>query len=219
MFELDENKENWEDSVLYLGPYLIKADEYVEDGYRVKEGTTTIAKYAFKSCELLTTIVLPDSLKYINEYAFTYCYYLETVIIPEGTEQIGKCAFELCERLDTIFIPESVTLINSSAFSLCPSYLAIIGYKNSYAHEYASKKKINFYALDEAIPYPPNEGYRVGDPDYSGKINVRDATLIQKHIAGLVKFHEFTLILADVDENSDVNIKDATAIQKYIAGI
>jgi len=59
----------------------------------------------------------------------------------------------------------------------------------------------------------------LGDADCSGKVNVKDATAIQKHTAALITLSETGAILADVDTNTSVNVKDATAIQKWIAGI
>ncbi|MBE6737130.1 MAG: hypothetical protein E7566_00530 [Ruminococcaceae bacterium] len=65
----------------------------------------------------------------------------------------------------------------------------------------------------------PNPKGILGDADCSGKVNVKDATAIQKHTASLITLSETGLILADVDANTNVNVKDATAIQKWIAGI
>ncbi len=58
----------------------------------------------------------------------------------------------------------------------------------------------------------------VGDCDFSGKINIKDATLIQKHLAKMgVEFDEFASFAANVINSDKLNIKDATAIQKYCA--
>ena len=213
------NSENWEGPALYLNTYLLTSDDEMADGFVVKEGTTMLCEYSLESCENLTTIILPESLEYIDKDAFTYCYNLQSLIVPDGVKVIGETAFECCYKLKSITIPDTVTFISDSAFNLCPENLEIIGYKNSYAHKYANSMGFDFYVLDETIPYPPNVGYRVGDANLDGKINIKDATAIQKHLAGIIKFHEISLLLADVDENSDVNIKDATAIQKYLAGI
>lgn len=64
----------------------------------------------------------------------------------------------------------------------------------------------------------PIEG-TMGDADHSGAVNVKDATLIQKHVASIQTIDSFDQYFADVDENGDINIKDATAIQKFVAGI
>ncbi len=58
----------------------------------------------------------------------------------------------------------------------------------------------------------------LGDADLSGgTITVKDATIIQKHIAGFDV--AINLDCADADQNGIVNVKDATTIQKFIAGL
>ncbi len=59
----------------------------------------------------------------------------------------------------------------------------------------------------------------MGDSDANGKINVKDATQIQKFVAKLIELDETNEALSDVDLNGKVNVKDATAIQKWVAKI
>ena len=59
----------------------------------------------------------------------------------------------------------------------------------------------------------------IGDSDLNGSVNVKDATLIQKHVADIVVIDDYALYFADADRNSTVNVKDATTIQKYVAGM
>ncbi len=61
--------------------------------------------------------------------------------------------------------------------------------------------------------------YLLGDTDQNLKINIKDATLIQKYVAVISDISEGGLIAADVNRDSKVNIKDATAIQKHLASI
>lgn len=65
----------------------------------------------------------------------------------------------------------------------------------------------------------PDKTHPIGDVNLDGKLNIRDATLIQKYLAKMVEFNETVLNLADIDLNGKVNIKDATYIQKKIANI
>ena len=69
---------------------------------------------------------------------------------------------------------------------------------------------------------------KLGDTNFDGEINIKDATMIQKYIAGLVKpndivdsdGYDYCIYLTfNFDGMNDVNIKDATAIQKRIAGL
>lgn len=59
----------------------------------------------------------------------------------------------------------------------------------------------------------------IGDADMNLTINVKDATLIQKHTASVVTLEGTALGCADADTNGIVNVKDATAVQKYVASI
>lgn len=61
--------------------------------------------------------------------------------------------------------------------------------------------------------------YIVGDADMDKKINVKDATIIQKHAASLLTLSDASLLAADSNENGTVNVVDATIIQKFVAGI
>ena len=59
----------------------------------------------------------------------------------------------------------------------------------------------------------------MGDADLNGKVNVKDATLIQKHAAHMFAFVGNSEITADVNNDTNINVKDATVIQKYLAKI
>ena len=66
--------------------------------------------------------------------------------------------------------------------------------------------------------YPADE-LILGDTDHNGKVNIKDATLIQKYVAKLADIAEVYRIGADVNADTKINVKDATAIQKYLANI
>lgn len=58
-----------------------------------------------------------------------------------------------------------------------------------------------------------------GDANGDDVVNVKDATYIQKAVAGLLTLTQTKEILSDVDHNGTVNVKDATMIQKWVAGL
>ena len=71
---------------------------------------------------------------------------------------------------------------------------------------------------DVSVPTtsPLTEGYILGDADSNGKVNVKDATVIQKVLA---KFEGVTCNMdaAMTNSNDRLDIGDATQIQKYLA--
>lgn len=74
-------------------------------------------------------------------------------------------------------------------------------------------------------------GDMTGDVNFDGKLNIRDATFIQKDVANKTSVYEKyymvkgrydstrALKIADFNRDGKFNIRDATAIQKHLAGV
>lgn len=72
---------------------------------------------------------------------------------------------------------------------------------------------------DVNAPLESTTDFIRGDADMDGEVNIKDATYIQKAVAGLENMSLIECLAGDADTMGDINIKDATAIQKFIAGI
>ncbi|MBQ8000291.1 MAG: leucine-rich repeat protein [Ruminococcus sp.] len=61
----------------------------------------------------------------------------------------------------------------------------------------------------------------LGDSNMDGKVNIKDATAVQRYTAGLITEDDPGFDYKNSDANTDgqVNIKDATAVQKLVAGL
>ena len=79
----------------------------------------SIGDSAFKRCENIESISIPDGLENIGDFAFKSCKNLESIMIPNGVRSIGKEAFYGCNLLEEIVIPASVTSIGNSALAYC----------------------------------------------------------------------------------------------------
>jgi len=61
--------------------------------------------------------------------------------------------------------------------------------------------------------------FLLGDSDQDGKVTVKDATIVQKHVAKIITLKGIAPKAADADQDGKISVKDATAIQKYVAKI
>ena len=86
---------------------------------------TSIGNNAFKDCEYLRYIELPNTVTSIGNNAFERCGNLSDIELPNTVTSIGEYAFSGCSSLTSITIPNSVTIIGSSTFSSCSSLTSI----------------------------------------------------------------------------------------------
>ncbi|MBR4459067.1 MAG: leucine-rich repeat protein [Clostridia bacterium] len=89
-----------------------------ETNCTVPEGIVSIGRSAFEDLKL-TEIILPESLRLIEDYAFCRCYDLESIRLPDLVERIGAHAFEGCEFKE-IRLPPHLKEIGAYALS-CPT--------------------------------------------------------------------------------------------------
>ena len=90
--------------------------------FYTSEGIHSLVNYIGNDTE----VVLPDSYNgesyEIGIAAFRGCDGLTAINIPEGVTSIGDYAFSNCDGLTSIVIPKGVTSIGSDAFSGCSSF-------------------------------------------------------------------------------------------------
>ena len=115
----------------------------IANGYTVIQ----IEQGAFTGEEGLEYVVIPNTVKTINDYAFPYCENLKEIVLPNGLISIGKRAFEACKSLQTVVIPNSVNSIGKYAFANCMSLYSVTSLVN-----------IPF-KLDETVFVVENEDY------------------------------------------------------------
>ena len=130
------------DNAYYLGnnenPYLclIKASSTDISSCVINDNCKFISASAFRDCDNLTSITIPNSVVRIENCAFTGCENLTQVILNEGIETIGDAAFSYC-GLTSITIPNSVVSIGEGfdnnypremgVFYCCPLTTIILG--------------------------------------------------------------------------------------------
>lgn len=213
----------------------------------VAEGIKGIANGAFADYKNLKKVVFPEGLKAIGAYSFRSTK-VENIVIPESVEFVGYGAFVNCSELTSLDV-KGGGVIEYEAFLNCANLKSCIisgdvdeigddafgkyttsdgkrlvdgftinGVEGSQAENYAKENGLSFVALDEASK-PATVDEILGDVNSDGKVNVKDATMIQKAAAKIIALTDAENMRADVNGDGKVNVKDATAIQKYAAKI
>ena len=91
----------------------------------IPNSVTSIGNYAFCFCDGLTSITIPNSVTSIGDYAFSNCSGLTSITIPNSVTSIGGGAFQYCSGLTSITIPNSVTTIGDDAFGGCSGLTSV----------------------------------------------------------------------------------------------
>ena len=92
-----------------------------------------------------------------------------------------------------------------------PGRVRVISKANDY-NDFNNTYMFEYYNMDI-----PDNMILMGDTTLDRRIDVSDATFVQKHIVKLENLTNNALIAADVDRDNTISIKDATLIQCYVA--
>ena len=83
------------------------------------DGIKWIGSSAFNGCSGLTSLTLPDGIVFIDSRAFCGCSGLTSLNLPAGITSIGDDTFQGCSGLTSLTLPAGITRIGSYAFLNC----------------------------------------------------------------------------------------------------
>lgn len=81
---------------------------------------TGIGEYAFHRCKRLTSVTIPNGVKWIGAEAFNGCDDLRVVFLPDSLTHIQYEAFRDCRNLSSVKIPANTEYIDETAFGGTP---------------------------------------------------------------------------------------------------
>lgn len=157
----------------------------------VEDGVTNIPGWCFSFAENLTTIIMGNTVKSIDEKAFSDCTSLTSIVIPDSVETISKDAFEWCSNVTSVTIGSGVTNIGENAFGSCTSLTDVL-YKGSKEEwEQLNIGNGNEYLLNATLhcQYDPNadtvDGWNVNVvTDDSDIENITEPTITFMYTVG-----------------------------------
>ena len=83
------------------------------------ERVEEIGQGVFSGVEGLKEIIIPGTVKVIQDNAFSYNDEIEKVTMQYGVEKIGNYVFKECSSLKEVIMPDSVITVDSEAFRGC----------------------------------------------------------------------------------------------------
>ena len=101
------------------GTILIQCPPDIEGTVQIKKGTIGIYQNAFKGCEKVTAVEMPNTIERIGSNAFSGCKSMLQIEIPDTVKYIGQRAFENCNALKKIIVPSGVKELMPYTFERC----------------------------------------------------------------------------------------------------
>ena len=92
--------------------------------YTVPASVTKLEWNSFREVAALTSVTLPNGLKYIASYVFDNCPNLTTLNLPSSLESIGFSS--LCSiKVSSMVVPENITALNGYFLARCPELTSV----------------------------------------------------------------------------------------------
>ena len=128
----------------------------------INDSVTSIGNQAFSSLSGLTSVIIPNSVTSIGEEAFANCIGSMSVIIPNSVINIRSNTFVNCSALTSVTIPNSVTSIENGAFARCSSLTEVINERTiPQMIDILVFYNINLSSLTLRVPAVSLDAYRV----------------------------------------------------------
>ncbi len=140
LIDLGAYEPEWDDAPAEAGEVLSAEGDFEVDGSGkligytgpggdivIPDGVKTLQDFTLTShIDVITSIVIPGSVKEIPWMFLNGCTTLESVTIQPGVQVISGYAFAGCTALKSVTIPDTVTTIGEHAFQHCESLPGIV---------------------------------------------------------------------------------------------
>ena len=155
------------------------------------------AEKLYLNGELLTELIIPDSLTAIKGHAFINCSNLTKVVIPNSVTSIGKWAFDGCKGLTEIIIPNSITSIGEYAFAACDNLKTVI-----------NLSRLTFESKSQDFGFVAYYANKV--------VNAPNGSIIGDYVFGMID--KVNTLVAYLGNDDELVLPDNYNAEKYVIG-
>lgn len=238
--EVSENNKNFAsvDGVLFdksVSNLIVYPMGKEETYFAIPDTIKTLGESVFEKNTYLTDLLIPASVTAIGKAPFADNSKI-TIYADEGTYgyEFAQTNGITCKKTSEYPGAEVKPTVNKD--SLAALVEEVMGLENVYTvnsyREFAAalgnaadvlkddtvdQNTVDLAFKDLKTAYE-NLMYNMGDVDHNGKVQIDDATMIQKYVSEM-KVDNFDEKLADVDENNMVVVTDATICQMAVASM
>ena len=96
----------------------------INNGFHLEANPLVYAQNLYLNGELITELVIPESVTDIKFLAFIGCS-ASNIVFHDNVKSIGACAFEHWQNLENVVIGNSVESIGNVAFGRCPNLTSV----------------------------------------------------------------------------------------------
>lgn len=189
--------------------------------YTIQNGIKSIGEYAFDSCENLTSIIISNSVTIINYGAFYGCSNLTSVMIPKSVTSIGDCVVssDRLNGLTDVYYEGTEDEWNQISIKSNISPDITIHYNSEPITTTTTVTTSSPSTTTTTTTTKPVYDNIYGDINLDGVVDLTDAIMLNKQVAGVIMFTSVQQKNADCYRDGSIDDKDTTALMQFVISL
>ena len=189
--------------------------------YSIPSNVTSIEAVAFKCCENLTSIIIPDSVTTIDDSAFYGCSNLTSVMIPKSVTSIGDCVVssDRLNGLTDIYYEGTEDEWNQISIESSISPDITIHYNSEPITTTTTVTTSSPSTTTTTTTTKPVYDNIYGDINLDSIVDLTDAIMLNKQLAGVIIFTSAQQKNADCYRDGSIDDQDTTALMQFVISL
>lgn len=189
--------------------------------YSIPSNVTSIGFSAFSDCENLTSIIISDSVTTIDDSSFYGCSNLTSVMIPKSVTSIGDCVVssDRLNGLTDVYYEGTEDEWNQISIKSNISPDITIHYNSEPITTTTTVTTSSPSTTTTTTTTKPVYDNIYGDINLDGVVDLTDAIMLNKQVAGVIMFTSVQQKNADCYRDGSIDDKDTTALMQFVISL